>query len=204
MIRDDVPLDRSGFFRSLLRSVGRFINDLFGEQLEETAARLEEHFPALIRPPGAVHEESFLHLCRRCGACVRACPHFSVRVYFRSPSFFERTPYLDPRDSYCRFCENFPCIRACPSGALRLPTSGLPRIGTAQVMADRCVNVTGAPAIECHACIDHCPSRFSAIRWSDAPPRVPYVISQACTGCGACVSACPARPDPAIVLTPKE
>ncbi|HNV70919.1 MAG TPA: 4Fe-4S dicluster domain-containing protein [Candidatus Ozemobacteraceae bacterium] len=203
MNRQQRPLDRAGFFRSLRQTLGRLVDEFAGEYLEETAARLEQHFPLLIRPPGALPEESFLKTCRRCGECVRACPHFAIRVYFRSPSFFEKTPYLEPRESFCRMCEDFPCIRACPSGALQRPDKRLPRIGTATVQEALCLNVSHPSATPCRACVDICPGRFSALQAPEVGNRAPRVLVEACSGCGACVSACPARPDPAVCIVPR-
>ncbi|HOY67765.1 MAG TPA: 4Fe-4S dicluster domain-containing protein [Candidatus Ozemobacteraceae bacterium] len=193
------PVTRAEFLRRMGRFTAGFfgtIADLvFGDSLE-TIARL---FPTFLRPPGALPEGEFLETCTRCGTCVSACPHFAIRRVLLPDSFDEGTPFLSPRDAYCHLCHDLPCVTACPSGALRPPPRGQPlRIGTARTDADSCLRSSGDA---CTACVSACPDRFAALSLTGGSTP-PTVDAGRCSGCGACESACPVRPDPAITVHP--
>jgi len=71
-----------------------------------------------LRPPGAVKEEDFLALCIKCGQCLQVCPYDSIVLEDVSGLAGVGTAYINPQARGCYLCEAFPCILACPSGAL--------------------------------------------------------------------------------------
>ncbi len=74
--------------------------------------------PIRLRPPGAVDEDEFLGLCIKCGQCLQVCPYDSIKLEDIDGKIGVGMAYIEPRDRGCYLCEAFPCILACPSGAL--------------------------------------------------------------------------------------
>jgi len=140
---------------------------------------------AAHRPPWALDESAFIDACTRCGDCVRACPEDVLRL--DADGF----PVVDFADGGCSFCGD--CARAC--SALALDMQRGPRSRRHAVVGDECLTRSG---IVCQSCRDECPEhaiRFPLLRAVAAP----LLDADRCTGCGACVPACPAR---AIALSP--
>ncbi len=71
-----------------------------------------------LRPPGAVAEEEFIKLCIKCGQCLQVCPYDSIELEGIDGGASMGMAYIDPRKRGCYLCEAFPCILACPTGAL--------------------------------------------------------------------------------------
>ena len=67
-------------------------------------------------PPGA--EENFADKCVKCGLCVKACPYNTLTLARLGDPAPAGTPYFTPRETACYMCEDIPCVRVCPSGAL--------------------------------------------------------------------------------------
>ncbi|OQX72816.1 MAG: 4Fe-4S ferredoxin [Campylobacteraceae bacterium 4484_4] len=72
----------------------------------------------LLRPPGAVEEEEYLKLCIKCGQCLQVCPYDSILLEDIEGGASVGMAYIDPMKRGCYLCEAFPCILACPTGAL--------------------------------------------------------------------------------------
>ncbi|MBF0500474.1 MAG: 4Fe-4S dicluster domain-containing protein [Candidatus Riflebacteria bacterium] len=194
--RNDPIVTRKEFFRRCGHGLMEFINELFGEKLDAIAAA----FPQRLRPPGALPDGEFERQCSRCGGCVRACPHFAIKQVTDPAAFDSGTPFIKPSDTFCRMCPEFPCIGACPTGALRFTnTSSIHVIGIAHVTERLCVRLRDIP---CRACASNCPARFDALSFP-ATNGAPRVNKERCTGCGACEAACPIRPTPAIIVEPR-
>lgn len=134
--------------------------------------------PVLPRPPGAVAPDEFESVCTRCGDCLRACPDGLLAAGEAGFPVYEATR------GECSFCGD--CSRACGTGAL-LPERIADWPWRAQVGAT-CLSAVG---VVCLACRDACAP--AAIRF---PPGAglgaPAIDTGRCTGCGACVAACPA------------
>lgn len=188
-------LTRKDFFINLSINLKSFINDIFPDHLES----IQANFPELIRPPGAIKESDFQTSCIRCGECVVACPFFAIQRTIMCSPFDTNTPSLKSGTSYCRFCNDFPCINACKSGALTLkPTSNssTTKIGTAVINIQNCLRFNN---IECKSCIAKCADIKEAITLiSIKSKRLPHVNASLCSGCGGCLVVCPAND--AIVL----
>jgi ferredoxin len=143
----------------------------------------------LLRPPGALDEESFLGRCVRCGLCADACPGPAIQM-LGIASGIERygTPFIDPLVAGCSSrCNN--CGRVCPTGAIvdnRLKVKNRIIMGKARYRKGVC-----RPWIGDDTCLRYCELACSAaghhaIRTGD----VPTVDPDRCVGCGLCVRAC--------------
>lgn len=71
-----------------------------------------------LRPPGAVKEEQFLSMCIKCGQCLQVCPYDSIKLEDIDGKAGVGTAYIAPLERGCYLCEAFPCVLACPTGAL--------------------------------------------------------------------------------------
>ena len=162
-------------------------------------ARQSKALPSTaIRPPGALVEEEFLGACIRCGLCVRDCPYPTLRLAELGEAVALGTPYFEARTAPCEMCEDLPCVKACPTGAL---DPGLTKIDDARmglaVVIDQeaCIAFQG---LRCEVCFNICPLRSDAIsleylhneRSGKHALFIPVVHSDACTGCGKCEQAC--------------
>ena len=151
-----------------------------------------------IRPPGAGMEEDFQSACIRCGLCVRDCPYDILTLAKPEQPVATGTPYFVARQKPCEMCEDIPCVKACPTGAL---DHGLTDINQAKmglaVLVDHetCLNFLG---LRCDVCYRVCPAIDKAItlelQHNDRTNKhsffLPTVHSDACTGCGKCEAAC--------------
>ena len=101
-----------------------------------------EQEPRCPRPPGALPDnEMFLATCERCHACAGVCPHDAIQQFGPASGRLEGTPFLDPASTPCRWCEDMPCIEACPSGALaRQAEEHVRPIAKVSLDLDRCLN----------------------------------------------------------------
>ncbi|RMF14497.1 MAG: ferredoxin-type protein NapG [Gammaproteobacteria bacterium] len=151
-----------------------------------------------LRPPGALEEPDFLAACVRCGRCVEDCPWDTLGLAeFLSP-LATGTPVFNARKVPCEMCEDIPCVKACPTGALdpELTDINEARMGVA-VLTDRenCLNLLG---LRCDVCYRVCPLIDEAItlelhrnvRTGKHAIFEPTVHSDVCTGCGKCEHAC--------------
>lgn len=71
-----------------------------------------------LRPPGAVPEEQYLSMCIKCGQCLQVCPYDSIKLEDYDGKAGVGTAYIAPLERGCYLCEAFPCVLACPTGAL--------------------------------------------------------------------------------------
>ncbi len=72
----------------------------------------------LLRPPGALDEDTFLASCIKCGQCLQVCPPQVIKLAGINQGFGIGTPYIIPREGGCILCSGLPCVLACPTGAL--------------------------------------------------------------------------------------
>jgi len=171
---------------------------LVGLGLGLYAPQAKSRSAEFIRPPGALPEREFLAACARCGLCVRDCPFDTLSLAKSSEDVSIGTPYFVARQTPCEMCDDIPCVKACPTGAL---DSGLTDIDDARmgvaVLSDskNCLNFLG---LRCEVCYRVCPLIDQAIelkllhnpRSGDHALFLPTVNSDQCTGCGKCEKAC--------------
>ena len=137
-----------------------------------------------LRPPWALAEPDFLDACTRCNACVECCPE---RVLVRGAGGYAT---FEPRLGECTFCGE--CASVCAPHALDRSAQAEPWTLAASA-GDACLPRHG---VICSSCRDACPEKAIAFPLTSRVP-VPAIDAARCTGCGACVAACPVE---ALVL----
>ena len=162
-----------------------------------------------LRPPGAQGEQDFLSLCVKCGQCIQACPYASLSPARMSSGLAVGTPVISARDQACRLCEDFPCVNACPTHALRdIGSRRDVSMGVAVIDEETCLSFKG---MRCEVCYRACPLIDEAItidyrmREGDAIHSIfaPQINEESCVGCGLCVERCVVSdPGPAIQVRP--
>lgn len=151
-----------------------------------------------LRPPGALDEEAFLGACSRCGLCVRDCPFDTLKLAKLEDPVTIGTPYFEAREVPCEMCDDIPCVKACPTGALDHALEDIDdsRMGLAVLIdEENCLNFQG---LRCDVCYRVCPlideaitlEIKSSLRTGKHALFIPTVHSDACTGCGKCERAC--------------
>ncbi len=184
---------------------------LFGLGLGFYSQQARSLPPTAIRPPGALVEEDFTAACIRCGLCVRDCPYDTLKLARLGEMVTTGTPYFTARDVPCEMCEDIPCVKACPTGALNPELEDIDdaRMGLAALIDEEtCLNFQG---LRCDVCYRVCPLIEEAItlelqhnqRSGSHAFFIPTVHSDACTGCGKCEHAC-VLPEAAIKVFPRK
>ncbi len=100
----------------------------------------------LLRPPGALDEDTFLASCIKCGQCLQVCPPQVIKLAGISQGFGIGTPYIVAREGGCILCSGLPCVLACPTGALahELSLGKDAEMGLAVISdPDTCLSVRG-------------------------------------------------------------
>ncbi len=134
--------------------------------------------PTALRPPWALLEDDFRLACTRCDTCLEACPESVIQ---RGD---DGLPQLAFDNGECTFCGD--CVAACEDGALSYergrPWRARAAIGTG------CLALDG---VVCRLCEEACEPRAIRFRTLLSKAPIPALDESACTGCGACVAACP-------------
>lgn len=112
-------------------------------------------------------------LCVGCQCCMFACARrfesglAKAAIHISSAGGFERGFIV----VVCRACPDPPCMRVCPTSALRLRAGG-------GVLLDP------SKCIGCEMCVDAC--TIDAVLW-DGEANKPVI----CVHCGLCIDFCP-------------
>ncbi|MEW5746674.1 MAG: 4Fe-4S dicluster domain-containing protein [Nitrospirota bacterium] len=144
----------------------------------------------LIRPPGALPENSFRAKCVSCGVCVNVCHAMSYDAVAVAGIGALRnfgTPFIkDMRDFPCTLCME--CPRHCPTGALVAVEKEKVAMGRALIDFSLCFGWNGDV---CLSCSKACPLGAKVFDfYNGAWGNQPYINDQ-CVGCGLCVKYCP-------------
>ena len=131
-----------------------------------------------LRPPGAIAESLFTDKCTGCGDCVKACPQ---GIVFRGSAGY---PEVDLNKAECTFCEQ--CIDSCQEDALQHAVQ--PPWRWHLRLQDNCL---ARQQVVCQTCGDVCVAEAIRFRPQLRSVATPQIDKDACTGCGACVAACP-------------
>lgn len=163
----------------------------------------------VLHPPGA--QGSFDARCVKCGKCIEACPYKALHVAPLSDGVYAGQPTLDVREQACRLCPDFPCIDACPTGALEpVADRADVRMGVAVINEDLCLSYKG---MRCEVCYRACPLideaiyiNYGKLEGDDIHAMfAPVIVKDKCTGCGLCVERCVvSEPEVAIKVVPCE
>jgi len=120
--------------------------------------------------------------CRRCDApCVTACTANIIKLH-PNEHLFAGTPYLNFEENGCTFCSD--CVTACP---MELDKTTTPtKLGSVQLNTQTCLAWNSVFCMSCRGHCDHGALSF------DQQRRM-QLNSDACTGCGRCLSVCPSQ-----------
>ncbi|PCI29677.1 MAG: ferredoxin-type protein NapG [SAR324 cluster bacterium] len=150
-----------------------------------------------LRPPGALPEKDFLATCIKCGQCVDACPYETLSLTKVGEDGEIGVPHFTAREIPCYMCEDVPCARSCPTGALdREIEINDSRMGLAVLIdQEACIAFQG---LRCEVCYRQCPLIDKALTINYRPQErtgkhaffEPVVHSDVCTGCGMCEQVC--------------
>lgn len=189
-------VNRRRFLVNTSRNVGAagafgLVVGLFGQQARSLPV-------VALRPPGAGAETEFLGTCVRCGLCVRDCPYPTLSLAHFGEDVAVGTPYFVARNYPCEMCDDVPCVKACPSGALDPSLTNIDDadMGLAVLIDEEtCLNFQG---LRCDVCYRVCPvidkaitlERRHNVRTGKHAMFIPTVHSDACTGCGKCERSC--------------
>ena len=133
-------------------------------------------------------DESIRSACTGCGACVEACPQHIVILDHRNLASVDLT------DAECTFCSF--ALEACEEGVF--DRAQVPIFAYAARIGMECFATRG---IVCQSCGETCPEDAIRFQVRIGGPALPLLDPDRCSGCGACVGACPAE---AIVMAPRE
>ena len=203
--RDPENKARRSFLTGIARMVGSM--GVFGFLLGAYGTRNAALPATAIRPPGAIPEHDFPSACVRCGLCVRDCPYDTLKLAKLGEPLPAGTPYFIARDVPCEMCEDIPCVKACPTGALDPALTDIEAadMGLAVFTGiETCYAVWGT---SCRACYIACPVKGRAIDMKmlfrdGTTIFMPTVTAAHCTGCGKCEKAC-LTPDASIKVLPR-
>jgi ferredoxin-type protein NapF len=129
----------------------------------------------VLRPPWS-REASIMEACTGCGECVPACPQDIISLTGGHP--------VITFSSECTLCGA--CADVCPEPVFDRTRMAFPHVAR---IGEACFAARG---IVCQSCGDVCPETAIRFAMRLGGPALPELKADRCTGCGACIAACPA------------
>lgn len=139
-----------------------------------------------LRPPGAA--KHFESLCIKCGQCLQVCPYHSISLLGVDDGVNIGSAYIDASKRGCYLCDLFPCVLACPSGALDHNTTTIKdvKMGVAVVINES--NCYANKVISKNQ-VEHLLARKT---YNDREEKAKQIIADNVgKNCSLCVSSCP-------------
>ncbi len=129
--------------------------------------------------PWLFSQQQFVDACTRCNKCVDACETQIIQI--GAGGF----PHADLTIDECTLC--YRCANVCSEPLFKAEPEA-PWQADIQ-LTDRCLALQN---IDCRSCADACEPM--AIQFKPIIGKVaqPNLQTESCTGCGACISPCPA------------
>ena len=153
-----------------------------------------------FRPPWAIPEEYFVDYCTRCDKCIEVC--FDELIVKGRGGF----PQMDFKQGGCDFCED--CLNICETSALKkipIPKNNNnieepfasdaesflpPWHIKAKIDLTNCLSMN---ATICRSCGESCEDEAIKFNLKLGGIAEPVLNIEQCTGCGSCLSVCPAQ-----------
>lgn len=176
-------VSRKDFIRDFVR--------LFKNEVDEISNRDCQDY---LLPPGNASFQEFLIKCNKCYDCISVCPNESIRASHNINSVVNEYPVIIPQVMPCYYCSDFPCIKACETGALTMDNCDRP-LGIIKIIEDNCYAFQGH---FCSSCVNNCPKTGAAIYLNELGR--PVINNEECDGCGICINVCPSE-KPAIRIS---
>ncbi|WP_229744699.1 ferredoxin-type protein NapF [Neiella marina] len=135
----------------------------------------------IVRPPHALDENAFVDACTRCEKCIAVCP---TNIIVKGSGGFPEIDF-SAGAAECELCDK--CVEACQDDALNAANEPIWRW---QLTLDEqtCLAYQG---VACRSCGEYCADSAILFRPQIGGQFTPELVSEACTGCGACIHPCP-------------
>ncbi len=172
-----------------------------------------------LRPPGAVPEKNYLSLCIKCGQCLQVCPYDCIKLEDIEGKAGFGTAYIVPEERGCYLCKAFPCILACPTGALDHESDSIDKVHMGMAVVknpDACLALHNekVPKSAIDRIYDHTKILSKKERENkeivmEANDPEKYVLQKQVLeklnkfegeNCTICADMCPFRPDPSLAI----
>lgn len=135
--------------------------------------------PHPLLPPWAIADQDFRSKCDRCHACLDRCEN---KILIADN---DGCPVVDFSRGSCSFCGA--CAQSCPRELFSPFQSRPPWDIKASITAD-CLTHNN---VLCRTCAEHCPEDAIIFPKQAGFVSSPQVLTERCSGCGACHSPCP-------------